>query len=357
MGAGAVVKLHERVPLGGGMAASLLWAQEEQEEAGEELGRWADAWQRQATEEAASTASALADRLVGRWTGDLALVAPDQAAARALAADDAIAGVAFTGSVGGGRAIAEAAGAKPAVLELGGKDALIVCPLGSPPPPGRLDAIAAHLVDACLTDGGQVCTSAERVIVAAEDYEAIVGATRRAIAARPPGFPLTSAEGAARVDRQVDEAIAGGAVLEYVEERPIAGGVYVSPTRMLGRVPRRSALWVDETFGPIIALSTYDSLDDAVAQADDSNGYALGATVLSGARGRAEAVEVARRLTAASMVGVDVDCAPDPVAAPFFGAGRSGVGAHSGPSGLFYFARRRVITVADDEAEHGDIAR
>lgn len=174
----------------------------------------------------------------------------------------------FTGSVDVGWRLRAQAPRKRMTLELGGNAACIV----------DRDADLAFAADrvafGAFSLAGQSCISVQRVIVHA-DVEARF---RDALLARiaklragdpfdPDTFlsPLISEEAAARVEQWISEAVAGGAVI-------LTGGVrrgsWIEPTVLEG-VPSDAAISCEEAFGPVMTLSAFDDLEDAIARAND----------------------------------------------------------------------------------------
>jgi len=210
--------------------------------------------------------------------------------------------VCFTGSTATGRKVAEAAARAliPANLELGGKDPMIILPGADPVAAARL-ALRASVVAT-----GQACQSIERVYVPrgiAEPF--LTELVTRASEVRPnwPDIdvgelgPFILAEQAGKVAAQIDDAVARGArVLAGGKPERLGGGWYMQPT-VLVDVTADMAVLSDETFGPVVPVTIYNSVDEAVAQANDSV-YGLSAAVV-GPRQEAEAV--AARLEAGAI--------------------------------------------------------
>ena len=193
--------------------------------------------------------------------------------------------VSFTGSVATGRRVGEACGRRlvPALLELGGKDAVVVDADVDP-------AWAATLVArGAFTNTGQVCTSIERVYV----HEAIAAEFVRELVAMadstrvgPPDAadtdlgPLVDARQRDVVDGHVRDAVAGGARVLVGGRVPDGPGWYYPPTVVVD-VPDDATLMTDETFGPVAPVRVVASFAEALRLAA-SGTYGLGATVLTG---------------------------------------------------------------------------
>jgi acyl-CoA reductase-like NAD-dependent aldehyde dehydrogenase len=274
----------------------------------------------------------------------LAVIEGDGATGAAMV--DAVDFVAFTGSVATGRKVAAAAARAfiPASLELGGKDPMLVLASADP-------AWAAQVaLRASVVNTGQACQSIERVYVARAIapafLDALVSAAQAArlnaddIGAGELG-PFIFASQAEIVQRHIDDARARGArVLAggVVEEH--GGGLYLRPT-VLTDVPADAAVMREETFGPVIPVGTFDTVDEAVGLANAGE-FGLSAAVLAGGAGEAEAV--AMRLNAGAVSindGALTSMVWDAEKSSF---GASGLGpSRMGESGLLRFFRRQAL--------------
>jgi acyl-CoA reductase-like NAD-dependent aldehyde dehydrogenase len=213
-----------------------------------------------------------------------------------LMSDGRVAGVCFTGSVSGGRAVvaATAAGFATSGLELGGKDPAYV----------RADANLAHAIET-LTDGaffnaGQSCCGIKRIYVAAPRYEEFVAGVVELTNTYRLGNPLdqettigpvvrTSAADAVRA--QVRDAMARGARQLIDETRFLAsapGTPYLSPQVLVG-VDHSMAIMREETFGPAVGIMKVGSDEEAIRLMNDSE-FGLTAAIFSADAARAEAL-------------------------------------------------------------------
>ncbi|MCA8981952.1 MAG: aldehyde dehydrogenase, partial [Planctomycetes bacterium] len=170
--------------------------------------------------------------------------------------------VGFVGSRETGQAIMRSAsdGLKRLVLELGGKDPLVVMP------DANLDAAADAAVTHSLRNTGQVCCSLERVYVAeqvAERFEKLVLKRAREWKHGDPARegsrmgPLVSAGQRAKVHDQVRDAVERGARLLLGGELPTGAGNYY-PATVLADVPTDARIASEETFGPVVCLMRFD---------------------------------------------------------------------------------------------------
>ncbi len=213
-----------------------------------------------------------------------------------LMSDPRIAGICFTGSVSGGRAVvaAAAAGFATAGLELGGKDPAYV----------RADANLAHAVET-LTDGafynaGQSCCGIKRIYVAASRYEdfvdGVVDLTNKYRLGSPLDpqttiGPLVRTSAAEAVRAQVREAVARGArqlIDETLFAASAAGTPYLAPQVLIG-VDHSMAIMREETFGPAVGIMKVDSDEEALRLMNDSD-FGLTAAIFSADAARAEAL-------------------------------------------------------------------
>ncbi len=209
----------------------------------------------------------------------------------------------FTGSVETGRGVGVecARQLKGSVLELGGKDPMIV--LG--------DAGLEHAIAGALWGGfanaGQTCAGIERVYVMrdiAEPFiEGVVAGARRLTVGDPLGWeteigPMVSRDQFELVSELVDDAVAAGATLRCGGPRdaPPAGlhGDFYAPAVLTG-VTHEMRIMREEIFGPVLPIIVVDSVDEAVAMANDSD-FGLGASVWTSDRALGE--RIAGRLQA-----------------------------------------------------------
>ena len=262
----------------------------------------------------------------------------------ALIADPRVRMVNFTGSTEIGRAIGVQAARhlKPAVLELGGKNALLVLD----------DADVDYAVDAAVfgsfMNAGQICMCVDRVIVhraVAEEFTAKFADRVQALSYGDPGDPGTAVgpvvnpAAAARIAALVADAVAHGAELAAgtgLIEKP---GTLIRPVVLTG-VTKEMKIYYDEIFGPATVIHTVDSADEAVALANDTP-YGLTAGVIT--ENLARGLEVAGRLRT-GIVHVNDQSIGDEPQAPFGGVKSSGYGRFGGQAGAEAFTDTRWVT-------------
>lgn len=245
-------------------------------------------------------------------------------------ADPRVQGVSLTGSERAGAAVAEIAGRnlKKVVLELGGSDPFVV--LGS----DDLDATVEAAVGARMENTGQACNAGKRFIVVEDLYDDFVARFTTALLAASPGSPLSSLAAAENLDRQVEQAVAGGAELASAGERD---GAFF-PTGVLSGVTTDNPSYRQELFGPVAMVFRAADEDDAVRIANDTP-YGLGSYVFT--PDAAQAQRVAEQIEAGMVFvnGVGLDAAE----LPFGGVKRSGFGRELGRFGMEEFVNKKLI--------------
>ncbi len=278
--------------------------------------------------------------------GTVQLLAGDGTVGAALVDDPRVDGIAFTGSTATGTAIAHRAVDRMARLnlEMGGKDALIVC--------GDVDGEALQIAAegaawAAFLNAGQVCTSTERIYVDRRRYDAFVEAfvahtqTLRVGDPTDPSTdigPMVSATQRAKAAAHVDAAVSAGATLLHGGDHAgHARGHYLSPV-VLTDLPAGAAVLTDETFGPVAPIVPVDDLAAAIELANASP-YGLGANVYT--TDLAAALHASRALKAGT-VWIN-DPLTDNDAGPFGGFKRSGLGRELGPEGLEAFQETKHV--------------
>ncbi|MDT4892354.1 MAG: aldehyde dehydrogenase [Pseudonocardiales bacterium] len=270
---------------------------------------------------------ALADaaEAAGLPPGVLNIVPGDVAEGQQLVAHPGIDAITFTGSAAAGREIGKQCGQqlKRATLELGGKSAGIVLP------DADLASAAAVIAGGCMAFAGQRCAAISRAFVPVATFEESVRAIVDAVSALVVGDPLAagtfvgplvSQRGLDRVVSYVDAAVAGGATVVLGGARMAdRDGYYFQPTVFVD-VTNDMAIAREEVFGPVLCVIPYDTVEDAIAQAND-NEYGLTASVFSTDHDEAE--RVARRIRAGS---IGINAAAGDIGLPFGGYKSSGYG-------------------------------
>lgn len=219
--------------------------------------------------------------------GVVSIVPGGRAAGSYLVSHPGVDKVGFTGSTQAGRQIAEACGRllRPVTLELGGKSAAVVLD------DADLAAQTAELFGACLVNNGQTCYISTRILVPRSRYREMVDTVTELARSLVVGDPLqdgtqigpvVSSPQRDRIRSAIERAQADGARLTAGGAAAPPGterGWFVAPT-VFADVNNTSHLAQEEIFGPVLAITPYDDVDDAVALANDSK-YGLGGTVWS----------------------------------------------------------------------------
>ncbi|WP_435828415.1 aldehyde dehydrogenase family protein [Nocardia testacea] len=213
-----------------------------------------------------------------------------------------------------------------------------------------IEKAAAGAVAACFPSAGQLCVSIERLYLADEIHDAFVAAFVERTRAMRLGAAydfsvdmgsLTTLSQLETVSSHVDDAVSKGAtVLAGGNARPDLGPLFYEPT-ILAEVTPEMTLFDQETFGPVVSIYRYRSVDDAVAMAN-ATPYGLNASVWG--RNGAEARKVARRLHAGTVnVNEAFAAAWGSIDAPMGGMGDSGLGRRHGADGLLEYTEVQTI--------------
>jgi aldehyde dehydrogenase (NAD+) len=259
--------------------------------------------------------------------------------------------VAFTGSTNAGREIGAVCGGllRPVTLELGGKSAAILTDGMD------LEHFLQQLPAVCLPNNGQTCHASTRILAPRARYQRIVDAITDTVRALRVGDPLHQ-------DTQIGPLVSAAQrdrVLGFIEAgrrtaaRITTGGTipsdrtrgfYVEPT-VFADVDNSSVIARQEIFGPVLCITAYDNIDDAVALANDSE-YGLAATVWTA--DESTGIALAERLESGT---VGVNCYELDVAAPFGGVKASGLGSELGPEGVQAYLQPKTVYLAPIAAQ------
>lgn len=251
-------------------------------------------------------------------------------------------GVALTGSERAGSAVASQAGRalKKSTMELGGSDAFIVLD------DADLDAVIPHAVAGRMSNNGQVCTAAKRMIVhhsLADEFTDRLAAALSEFRYGDPleqgvtHGPMSSEDAMKRALEQVERAVANGAKLVTGGKQIARDGFFLQAAVLTG-VTKDNPIFYEEIFGPVAIIYSVKDEDEAVDLANDSP-YGLGGSIhtTNVTRGR----DVAARIETGMVFINDVTgTAPD---LPFGGVKNSGYGRELSEFGIEEFLNHKLI--------------
>jgi acyl-CoA reductase-like NAD-dependent aldehyde dehydrogenase len=243
--------------------------------------------------------------------------------------------LAFTGSPATGKRVMAAAAENltPVLMELGGKDAMVVAP------DANVEHAAKSAVYGALTNAGQACVSIERVYVADAVYDRFIREVEKQARNVRVGSGDEAHYGAMTLDKQI------AIVREHVEDalkrgaRALVGGLesfkgrFIEPIVLVDVTPEMKVMQ-EETFGPVLPIARVSSVDEAIRLANESK-YGLGSAVFA----REGAERIADKLRAGmTAINTVVSFAGIP-SLPFGGVGDSGFGRIHGDEGMLEFVR------------------
>ncbi|MET4049574.1 MULTISPECIES: NAD-dependent succinate-semialdehyde dehydrogenase [unclassified Rhodococcus (in: high G+C Gram-positive bacteria)] len=262
-----------------------------------------------------------------------------------MIADPRVQGVSLTGSERAGTSVGETAGRnlKKVVLELGGSDAFILLDSDD------MDATVQSATRARLSNAGQACNSAKRLIVTEQYFDEFVTKLTASFGATTTGDPLdentvlgplSSQTAADTLIEQIDDAVAKGATLLTGGKKVDGPGAYVEPTLLTDVTPNMRA-YSEELFGPAGVIYKVKDAEEAIELAN-SSAYGLSGSVwstdLDNARTVANQLDV-------GMAFVNEHGTTLP-GLPFGGVKRSGVGRELGPWGMDEFVNKKLVRVS-----------
>lgn len=295
----------------------------------------------------------MADMLheAGLPDGAFNIVVADRDASEHLISHAGIDKVTFTGSTAAGRRIAAICGndLRRVTLELGGKSAAIFLE----------DADVSLAVEALrlgsFRNAGQICSLKTRVVAPRGRAEEIVDGLVGLVESMPVGDPfddgtqvgpLAGARHRDRVESLIEAGRAEGAEIAHGGGRPagLDKGYFVEPTIFTGVQPGMR-IAQEEVFGPVLAVLTYDTVEEAIAIANDS-AYGLSGAVFSADVDRG--IEVARRIRTGS---VEINGSPAGLYAPVGGFKDSGIGREAGREGFEAYLETKSLGLPTQHVE------
>ncbi len=258
--------------------------------------------------------------------------------------------IAFTGSTPVGKHVMEVAGReiKRVTLELGGSDPMIVMD------DANLD-LAIKMADiGRYFNCGQMCLGVKRLFLQESIAESFVGKLAEILKTKTVGNgasketrmgPIHIESQRKEIEEQVEDAKARGAKVIFGGERPKGGdldkGFYYLPT-LLTNVPDDARVSVEETFGPVLPVFTFKTLDEAIEKANSSM-FGLGSSIWT--RNLINANKAIDKLQAGNVWVNSLHYGYDEL--PFGGVKQSGVGREHGPEALDYYLEPKGVVVVN----------
>ena len=277
--------------------------------------------------------------------GDIFQVVVGEGSTGATLIESLIDKLIFTGSVPTGKRVGEAAAKRmlPVLLELGGKDPMVVFD------DVDIDVAAAGAIWGAFMNAGQTCLSLERCYVQRSIYEKFVTACAEKAKQLRVGNgmdestdvgPMINERQLKIVESQVENALKQGARLICGGKRLAQLGPNYYPPTVIADVTPDMLLMREETFGPVLPIAPFDTEDDAIRLANDSE-FGLAASVWTGNRNRAQ--RVAANLHAGAVMLNDMVCSFGISEAPHGGMKASGIGRTHGRIGLEEMVRPKYV--------------
>jgi len=263
-----------------------------------------------------------------------------------LCGNDKVRKISFTGSTEVGRILMRqcADQIKKVSLELGGNAPFIVFD------DADLDAAVEGALASKYRNAGQTCVCANRLYIQSGVYDAFAARLAAKVAAMPVGDgfdtgvmvgPLIDDKGLAKVESHVEDAVSKGATVLIGGKRIEGAGTFFSPTVLTG-VTRGMQVAREETFGPVAPLFRFDTVEDVIAQANDTE-FGLAAYFFAGDLKKvwrvAEALEY-------GMVGINTGLISSE-AAPFGGIKQSGLGREGSRHGADDYLEIKYLCIGN----------
>lgn len=280
----------------------------------------------------------LPDGVLNIVHGDGAVVGPR------LTGNKKIAKISFTGSTAVGQSLMRTAAddITRIGLELGGKSPIIV--FGDADP----DLAARLVAEGIFYNAGQCCNATGRLLVERSIAERLIDILGKRVAAMTLGAPETGADMGPVISQSQYQKILGYLDKAHEEGLTVVSGGrdavrqepgFFIPATIYADVPGTSAIWNEEIFGPVLAVSVFDTEEEAITRANATE-YGLAATIVTGddARGR----RVARQIKAGHIfLNTSVTI---PANSMWGGFKKSGLGRELGPWGLSGYLEPKMLT-------------
>lgn len=250
--------------------------------------------------------------------------------------------ICFTGSTEVGKKIVKkcADRLKPFILELGGKDPMIVSE------DADLERTANGALWGSLHNSGQTCISVERIYVIESIHDKFITLLQEKIKEIQQGKgrevgAMVMPKQIGVIEDHLRDAVKKGAKILHGGKRREGNGQYFEPTIIAG-VDHSMKIMREETFGPVISVMKVKDINEALRLANDS-GYGLSCSIWS--RKKKKAREIAKRIQAGSACINDVNVNYEISSLPYGGFKESGIGKVHGPEGIRAFARQQSIAM------------
>lgn len=263
----------------------------------------------------------------------------------------------FTGSPAIGKKVMQGASAslKPVILELGGKDAMVIQETCS------VDDVMPWILRGCFQNCGQNCVGIERVVV----YESLADKLEKALVPRVQalrqGIPLAGCCGSGKVanvdcgalvmeaqmdhiQKLIDNAVKMGAKVLVGGVKPPPGGGQFYPPTIVANVTPQMDIFHTEVFGPVVTLvKVPNDSDEACLALVNQSTFGLGASVFCGKGYQTRALKLGRKIRSGMLCINDFGSNYLVQALPFGGVNESGFGRFGGPEGLRALCLERSI--------------
>lgn len=293
---------------------------------------------------------------IGLPAGAVNLINADRDVSDYLVQQEGVDKVAFTGSVAAGQRIASICGSRVArcSLELGGKSAAIVLD------DYDLDKAAQTLVGQICALSGQNCAALSRVFIRANLHDELVEKMKAVAESIKVGHtfdedtqlgPIAMKRQLERIESLIDQGKASGAALVTGGRRPshLERGYFIEPT-IFANVTNDMSIAREEIFGPVICVLPYDTLDEAIQMANDSD-YGLSGAVFT--NDVDQAYRVARRVRTGTM---GQNGPRNDFSIGFGGFKKSGIGREGGAQGLKAYLEPKTILLDGVPAALGELS-
>lgn len=249
--------------------------------------------------------------------------------------------ISFTGSTEAGKAVSQRglATLKRISLELGGKSPCIILEGAD------YESALRMCFNSIFLNSGQTCTALSRLFIPKAKQAELEAKMKEIISEYKVGSPtiegvkvgtVASAQQFKRIKGYIEKGLAEGAQLLCGGIPTVAAeGYYVQPT-IFTKVTNHMTIATEEIFGPVLCVLTYDTVEEAIREANDTP-YGLSGAVWGP---KTEAIAVARRIRTGN---VYINDAPRDVEAPFGGFKESGIGREGGRDGLLEFTEAQAL--------------